>query len=120
MLARHGHDLSLVVPWCSLTEAKGTLDRIIREDLGFPEIAGRFLGRWRQANHPLAEEVSPNVQRFINAVREERKAALSGYVTDLNRLASTLEILDPSPRAAEMARWKRPAERWVCSTGPAS
>ncbi|HEX2872812.1 MAG TPA: hypothetical protein VHP33_16230 [Polyangiaceae bacterium] len=100
--ARHGQDLTLHVPWCSLTEAKRTLEAIIREDLGFVDNAGRFLGQLGAAADPTNRAMQTEVRRFLQSARDARLQALFDFPDRLEALARDVDILQPSPRAAQL------------------
>lgn len=91
-------DLQLHVPWVSVHEAKRTLDRIIREDLGFPEtmmgfvvaefIAGRLTPQDKQVADALAARGAQN-----------RKYAIANIGPTIDALLGGVEIIAPSEPA---------------------
>lgn len=44
-------ELTLLVPWCSLKEAQRTLERVVRSDLGFDDVAGKAWTQIYQAEY---------------------------------------------------------------------
>ncbi len=95
--ARHGADVTLHVPWCSITEAKRTMERIIREDLAFVDGAGRFSGQL-QAKHRATLPVDLQaVRAFINMARDARRNALFDFAAEVDALAVQLAVIPPSP-----------------------
>lgn len=99
--ARDGQDLILHVPWCSLTEAKRTLERIIHEDLGFVDNAGRFLGQLGAAPGGPDRSLHQAATKFVKLAREARWGALSDYTDRLDAFAKSVDVLPPSPPATE-------------------
>ncbi|HRI65313.1 MAG TPA: hypothetical protein PK156_13785 [Polyangium sp.] len=97
LLARNGVDVKLHLPWCSVTEAKRTLERIIREDLAFPEDAGRYVGRLQKQHQGRAPIDAAAVNTFINMARDRRLNALSSFVSDVDALAAQVQVIPPSP-----------------------
>jgi hypothetical protein len=97
LLTRHGVDVTLHVPWCSITEAKRTLKRIILEDLGFADGAGRLHRRLQEQQRDDRRAV----QDFIKAARELRREALYDFVLRIDGLAARLSVIAPSPAVVE-------------------
>jgi hypothetical protein len=98
LFARHGVDVTLHVPWCSITEAKRTLDDIVREDLGFIDNAGRFM---RQLGPSVAADQAA-IARFIQRARQARRDALYDHLDRLEQLANQVNVLQPSKRASQL------------------
>lgn len=93
---RHGADVTLHVPWCSITEAKRTMERIIREDTAFADGAGRF-SRQLQARHgPNVAVDLGQVRAFIELARTMRREALFDFVARVDSLAAQLIVIPPS------------------------
>lgn len=103
LFARHGGDVTLAIPWCSFSEAKRVLERVIREDLAFRSAAGRFMKILRGRDAALAAQVQAPVNLFLQAASETFDEKLAAYVSELGRLAARLVVLEPSPRATEIA-----------------
>ncbi len=66
---RNGRDVVLHLPWCAFVEARRTLERVINEDLGFVDNAGRFLGKLGAQRHGSAAAMQAQVREFIAEVR---------------------------------------------------
>lgn len=97
LLARHGTDVTLYVPWCSITEAKRTLDRIIKEDLAFVEGSGRFLGRLQREHQGRAPIDATAVETYLQMARDLRRDALTNLISCVDALAARVQVIDPSP-----------------------
>lgn len=96
LLNRHGVDVTLYVPWCSIVEAKRTIERIIREDLAFADDAGRF-SRQLQTQHRGNPPVDlTQVGDFIALARTMRREALFNFVGRVDGLAGQLTLIPPS------------------------
>lgn len=100
LLARHGKDVTLHVPWCCAAEAQRTLNRIIREDLAFIDGAGKFLGQTMSLpagrGRPDAS-FAAGIQEFIRRGRASRTQALFDYPTRIEALMRSLSVIEPSP-----------------------
>lgn len=96
LLRRHGADVTLHVPWCSVTEAKRTMERIIREDLGFVDGAGKFSRRLQAQPPPGVQLDLRQVRAFIDAARKARRDALFDFAAQVDALAARLAIIEPS------------------------
>ncbi|HEY1537230.1 MAG TPA: hypothetical protein VGF76_24585, partial [Polyangiaceae bacterium] len=99
--ARHGQDLVLHVPWCSTTEAKRTLDRIVNEDLGFVDNAGRFLAKLGAAAGRPDRTMQQETTKFVKLAREARRDGLYNYLERLESFAKSIDVIAPSPLATE-------------------
>jgi hypothetical protein len=100
---RNGADLVLHVPWCALTEAKRTLEGIIRVDLGFVDNAGRFLRELGAARDRAIATMRQEVIQFIHEGRAARRDALFDFVDRLSAFARGVNVLKPSESAAQRA-----------------
>lgn len=96
LLARNGRDLTLYVPWCSITEAKRTMERIIRDDLAFADGAGRFSRRVQTQYGASAPVDVSVVATFIAMARELRRNALFDFTAQIDALAARLTVIPPS------------------------
>jgi hypothetical protein len=101
LLARHGRDVTLYVPWCSINEAKRTLDAIVRSDLAFIDGAGRFMGQLNASHRGAAPVELTTVRVFINLARDKRRDALSDFEQRVDGLASRLTVIAPSPQVVQ-------------------
>lgn len=106
LLSRHGKDLALHIPWCSLPEAKRTLRRIIDDDLGFDQSMLKF------AVHSLkpAGELKDlgTLTDFAKRVRTARRLAKAGIEAQVDRVAKTMNIIPPSASVVDetLKIWK--------------
>lgn len=96
LYSRHGHDVTLYLPWCSINEAKRTLNRIIREDIAFVDGAGRFLGRTMARLHPIPPSDATAIRSFIDLARTSRVQALFDFEARVDALAAGLTVVPPS------------------------
>jgi hypothetical protein len=101
LLARHGCDVTLYVPWCSINEAKRTLDAIIRSDLAFIDGAGRFMGQLNASYRAAVPVDLMTVKVFINLARDKRRDALYDVEQCVDGLASKLTVIAPSPQVVQ-------------------
>lgn len=100
LFARNGKDATLYVPWVSLVEAKRTLDRIIQEDLGFPDTMMRRAGRALVAKNLSTSDHKVLVD-FARATEQERDLQLGAIETRLDDLAKELVVIEPDKRVIE-------------------
>lgn len=96
LLDRHGVDVTLYVPWCSITEAKRTMNRIVREDLAFVDGAGRFSRRLHRQDHANVPVDLGAVRAFIELARTLRREALFDIVAKVDTLAARTTVIPPS------------------------
>lgn len=94
LLSRHGNDVTLHIPWCSLPEAKRTLQRIIDEDLGFDSTMSKFAVQELKPRGELTE--LGVLTNFAKKVREARYLAKAGIDARIDVIARTVEIIPPS------------------------
>lgn len=95
LLDRTGRDVTLYVPWVSLVEVKRTLDRVIREDLGFDDAMMKRAGR-EMANGSLGAAEHRTIQQFADATKVARGAALASVGSRVDSLASRLVVIEPT------------------------
>jgi predicted nucleic acid-binding protein len=90
-----GVHLRLYVPWCSHSEARRTLTRIIVEDLGFTDNMMKFVVRRWLSNKTLFDK------REVDKVRAladaDRTAALQSFEQRIADAVAKMERIDPSP-----------------------
>ncbi len=96
LLDRHGADVTLYVPWCSITEAKRTIERVVREDLAFVDGAGRFSRRLHGQNRANAPVDLAAVRAFIELARTVRREALFDFAAKVDALAARITVIPPS------------------------
>lgn len=95
LLNRHHVDLLLYVPWCSLTEARRTLERVVDDDLNFEKAMLKFARHERLADHD--RDAMGTLQKFAARAREVRRVAKAGIDSNVDQLAHRLEVIPPSP-----------------------
>lgn len=95
---RHGHDVTLYVPWCSINEAKRTMERKVLEDLAFIDGAGKFFRRMQTQAQTFGTPPAgvKEIASFINAAREVRRDALDTFEAQVDGLAGQLKVIPPS------------------------
>jgi hypothetical protein len=95
LLQRNGHDVTLYVPWCSVTEARRTLHRVIDDDLGFEQAMLKFAVRELLPAGDRAALATLNA--FAVRAREARRVAKAGADGTINALVDGMQIIPPSP-----------------------
>lgn len=94
LLQRNGQDATLYVPWCSVTEARRTLYRIIDDDLGFDQVMMKFAVRERlSATDRATHRVLDN---FAKRAREARRVAKANVNATVDRVVNALHVIPPS------------------------
>lgn len=87
--------MRLYIPWCSVAEAKRTLDRIIKEDIGFADNMARFA-----ASEFRAALLSPTDKGAIDKLQARVNAAMASAMRDKNALVDTtvarMQMIEPS------------------------
>ncbi len=94
-------ELRLSVPWCALKEAQRTFERVIRDDVGFEDLAGRAWAQIFQADSTRWKTHGSAVTDFIDAVRDLRVTALGSIGSRLRSFASSVDVIPPSERATD-------------------
>lgn len=96
LLGRVGHDVTLWVPWCAVTEARRTLQRgVIDDDLGFEQAMLKFAVRERLPSHD--PEAHAMLQRFAKRARDARREAKGTTDARLDQVVARLKVIPPSP-----------------------
>lgn len=95
LLRRNGHDVTLYIPWCSITEARRTLQRVIDDDLGFDQAMLKFAVRELLPAGDHA--VHATLQDFARRAREARRVAKAGANATIDALVRTMQTIQPSP-----------------------
>lgn len=96
LLARHGQDVTLHVPWCCVHEAKRTLGRIIQEDLAFIDGSGRFLSQLMARHRGAPPFDAAAVRTFVELARSARIQAQYDFEARVDGLAAGLVVIAPS------------------------
>ncbi len=93
--ARADGDVRLHVPWVAVAEAKRTLDRIIREDLGFTASMLQYVVReFRDAKINAEEKMV--VDALSKRAAASRKAAIQAIASDVDAIVAGFDIIEPS------------------------
>lgn len=99
LLERSGADVTLWIPWCAITEARRTLQRVVDDDLGFEKAMLKF------AVHEQLPLQSPNehalLHRFAKRVRDARREAKATTDACLDQVVARMKVIPPSPNAVE-------------------
>lgn len=95
LLRRNGRDVTLHVPWCSVTEARRTLHRVIDDDLGFEQAMLKFAVRELLPAGDRATLATLNA--FAARARETRREAKAGADATIDALLRGMQIIPPSP-----------------------
>lgn len=93
---RHGKDLELRIPWCAFTEARRTLEQIVREDLSFIDGCGKFLGALMGADSRPDAAFQQHVEDFIKRSREFRKQRFFDYPNRIEGIKASVAVIEPS------------------------
>lgn len=89
-----GVHLRLYLPWCSQSEARRTLDRIIVEDLGFTDKMMKFVvRRWRSDKTLFDKTTFDKVRTLVEADRTDALQSLEQRIADA---VAKMERIDPS------------------------
>lgn len=106
LLSRHGKDLTLYVPWCSLPEAKRTLQRIIDDDLGYAESMSQFAVLTLKPSGEL--KLLGELTNFAKRVRAARRLAKAEIEATVDGIAKSMEVISPSAAAVDetLRIWK--------------
>ncbi len=95
LLRRNGSDVTVHVPWCSVTETRRTIHRIIDDDLGFDQSMSKFAVRELL---PAADHVGlATLDAFAKRVRDARRVAKASADSRIDALATALRVIPPSP-----------------------
>jgi len=101
---REQGEITLYIPWCSVTKVRRTLIDIIRRDLGFHDEMQRFAGLQMKAAREAKREAG-----FDNREIKKLKALAENATTEaikskndrISHLVASLEIIQPSERVIE-------------------
>jgi hypothetical protein len=92
--AEPGGDVTLHIPWVAVAEARRTLDRIIKEDLGFTDAMSKFVVR-----EFLGGTVSRADKKVIDALSARasaaRKAAIQTIASAVDAAAGSAALIEP-------------------------
>lgn len=102
LFARHRNgELTLLVPWCSIKEAQRTLERVIRTDLGFDDVAGKAWAQIFRTNPDVWRARGASVQKYIEEVRRLSAEAWDTSEDRLANFAKQVHVIPPSERAID-------------------
>ncbi len=88
-------DVRLYLPWVSAAEARRTMERIVREDLGFDEPMMKFGVRAFQQGSITAAEKQV-LDRVAVQARRARSSALTSLSQSLDAVVRVTEVIEPS------------------------
>jgi predicted nucleic acid-binding protein len=89
-----GREIQLYVPWCSLAEAKRTVERIISEDLGFTRSMMTFASRIYM-DEPTSFD-KREIDKLKTLADAARAAAIRTKNARVDALAARIEVVVPS------------------------
>lgn len=96
--------LRLTVPWCSLNEAERTLDKIVKEDLGFSDNLGRFKARLvSNRGGTFSGGELKVLDRVMDELRTQRSAALAGIKGSIQAFSGRVDVVHPTARTSQLA-----------------
>jgi predicted nucleic acid-binding protein len=91
---RDAGELRLHTPWCSVAEARRTLDRIIGEDLGFTREMIRFAVREHLADPTRFDK--REIDKLKALADAAREAAIRTKDARLDAFVAGMEVIEPS------------------------
>ena len=94
LLARHGKDVTLYVPWVSVVEAKRTLDRIVKEDLGFHEKMLAHAVR-RLRDNTLSKADHKVLDTFAKEAAQSQYEQVATIEARVDAIAKKVEVIEP-------------------------
>jgi len=92
--AQTGGDVALHVPWVAVAEAKRTLDRIIREDLGFTDAMAKFAAR-EFRNGTLTRQSKQQIDALQARASTARSAAIKSITASVDQVAASATLIEP-------------------------
>ncbi|MEI8259419.1 MAG: hypothetical protein WCJ30_27440 [Deltaproteobacteria bacterium] len=93
--AAPGRDVTRHIPWVAIAEAKRTLDRIIREDLGFTDAMSQFVVRdLRDAR--ISREEKTVIDALSKRASAARGAAIQSIASTVDGAAARMTIIEAS------------------------
>jgi hypothetical protein len=93
-LSRRG-DVTIHVPWVSVSEAKRTLARVINEDLGFDSPLAQLAAAEFRAGD-LDAQAKPVVDAMVQRLKARRAEALRTAVTRVDEAVGRMRVIAPS------------------------
>jgi len=100
LLERHGKDVTLYVPWVSVVEAKRTLDRIVKEDLGFHEKMLAHAVR-RLRDKTLSKADHKVLDTFAKEAAQYQYEQVSTIEARVDEIAKKVELIEPDKAVVE-------------------
>lgn len=88
--------VALHIPWCAVTEARRTMQRIINDDLGFDT---EMLGFARKELFPADKAKFAIVQELAATVKAARRLALADLNSKIDAVVADMRIIPPSAEA---------------------
>lgn len=88
--------VALHIPWCAVTEARRTMQRIINDDLGFDN---EMLGFARKELLPADQAKFAIVKELAEKVRAARRLALADLNSIIDIVIADMSIIPPSAEA---------------------
>jgi hypothetical protein len=100
LFARANTDVALHIPWVSVTEAKRTLTRIIRDDLAFDDRVSKLAVQLLTAQ-TLSKPDMALIQAFVEHIKNSRASALSTAEGRVDDAVASMTVIPPSSGAVK-------------------
>lgn len=95
LFARRGKDIELHVPWVAVVESKRTLDRIIREDLGFDAPMLKRAATELKTG-VISKDDMKLLQQFVERTKKDRTDAIKKIAANVDAAAAAMNVIDPT------------------------
>jgi hypothetical protein len=97
LFGRIANDFVIHLPWVSVSEAKRTITtKIIREDLGFADLASKFNVHLLQTK-VFSNQDAKIVQTFESHLKNEQRNALAAVEANVDGAVAKMSVIPPSP-----------------------
>lgn len=100
LFERRNTDVNLYLPWVSIVESKRTLDRIIREDLGFESAMLRFGIRQLQTKD-ITNDDKKVLDKLAVQASQARANALKTISTTINNVVTQMRVIEPTKEVVQ-------------------
>jgi hypothetical protein len=97
LFQRAGADVTLYIPWVSVSEAKRTITmKNIKEDLGFADLVKKFGVKLLKNGLLTPAEMQP-IQSFEKRLKDAQFNALKTVEADVDAAVAKMNVIPPSP-----------------------
>lgn len=96
LFARVGVDVTLHIPWVSITEAKRTItSKIVDEDLGFADLVSKFGVKLLKSGTFSSSDMAP-IQSFEKQIKKVRAETLKSVDANVDAAVAKMTVIPPS------------------------